>query len=236
MGPCKSKTDVKDIQKKPGDKVLNIILLGPPSCGKGTQGPIIKDKLGISHVSTGDLLRAAVAEGTDIGKQADEVMKSGGLVSDDLVIALFKAELSKPENKKGLLLDGFPRTIEQAKKLDEMLAEAGQKINLVIEFQLDDAILVERVEGRRIHVASGRSYHVKFNPPKVEGKDDVTGEDLIQRKDDNAEALKSRLENYHKQTTPIADHYKAQNVLFPVDASKKPADVEVEIQGGLNKL
>ena len=120
--------------------------------------------------------------------------------------------------------------------LDEMLAESGQKIDLVIEFQLDDEILVERVEGRRIHPPSGRSYHIKFNPPKVEGKDDVTGEDLIQRPDDNAEALKSRLANYHKDTTPISDHYKQKDVLFQVDASKKPAEVEENISKGLEKL
>lgn len=163
-------------------------------------------------------------------------MQSGGLVSDELVIALFKEQLSKPENSKGLLLDGFPRTIVQAKMLDEMLADNGQKINLVIELSLDDEILVERVEGRRIHPPSGRSYHIKFNPPKVEGKDDETGEDLIQRKDDTAEALKSRLAKYHSETAPISDHYKPKDVLFVVDASKKPADVGQSIQTGLDKL
>ena len=125
-------------------------------------------------------------------------MEAGGLVSDDLVIELFKEQLSKPENAKGLLLDGFPRTVAQAEKLDTMLSENGQKINKVIEFVIEDDVLVERIEGRRIHPASGRSYHVKFNPPKEEGKDDVTGEDLIQRKDDNADALKTRLASYHE--------------------------------------
>ena len=173
--------------------IKNVILLGPPGCGKGTQGPKIKDKLGISHVATGDLLRQAVKDETEVGKQAKEVMAAGGLVSDDLVIALFKEQLTKPENAKGLLLDGFPRTVAQAEKLDAMLTESGQKINKVIEFRIDDAVLVERIEGRRIHQASGRSYHIKFNPPKVEGKDDVTGEDLMQRPDDNAEALTKRL-------------------------------------------
>ena len=158
---------------------MNVILLGPPGCGKGTQGPKIKDKFGITHVATGDLLRAAVKEGTELGQQADGIMKAGGLVPDDLVIGLFKEQLNKPENTNGLLLDGFPRTLPQAEKLDQMMTENGQKINIVIKFDIKDEVLIERIEGRRIHPASGRSYHVKFNPPKIEGKDDVTGEDLI---------------------------------------------------------
>lgn len=198
---------------------VNIILLGPPGCGKGTQGPIISKKYGLAHVATGDLLRAAVAAGTEIGKKADAVMKSGGLVSDDLVISLFKEELEKPENSKGLLLDGFPRTVEQARKLDAMLKETGKKIDKVLEFKIKDDVLVERIEGRRIHKASGRSYHVKFNPPKVEGKDDKTGEPLIQRPDDNAEALKTRLKEYHSKTTPIAKHYKKQGAHTAVEAN-----------------
>lgn len=211
-------------------------MLGPAGAGKGTQGPVIKDKLGITHVSTGDLLRAAVKEGTEVGKKADAIMKAGGLVDDDLVISLFKEQLDKPENAKGLLLDGFPRTTVQAEKLDEMLKAAGQKVNEVIEFLIDDAVLVERIEGRRIHPASGRSYHVKFNPPKVEGKDDVTGEDLIQRADDNADALKARLESYHKQTKPISDHYNAQGALFTCDAAQKPSDVTAIIVENLKKF
>ena len=208
---------------------INIILLGPPGCGKGTQAPLIKEKYGLAHVATGDLLRAAVAAGTEIGKQADAVMKSGGLVSDDLVISLFKEELAKPENAGGLLLDGFPRTVEQAVKLDAMLKAEGKKINKVVQFSLDDKILVERIEGRRIHKGSGRSYHVKFNPPKVVGKDDETGEPLIQRPDDNADTLKKRLAEYHEKTNPIAKHYKKKGALAVIEADQK---MDIEVRAG----
>ena len=156
-------------------------------------------------------------------------MKAGGLVSDDLVIQLFKEQLGKPENAKGLLLDGFPRTLVQAQKLDAMMQESGQKINLVLEFAIADELLVERIEGRRIHPASGRSYHIKFKPPKVEGKDDVTGEDLIQRADDNADALKARLKSFHELTTPISSHYAEKGVLIKIDASQSAEMVEAAI-------
>ena len=158
---------------------MNIIMVGPPGSGKGTQGPIIKDDLCLCHLATGDLLRDAVAKGTPLGMQAKDVMASGGLVSDELVIGLFKDSMNSPECERGLLLDGFPRTTVQAEKLDSMFKEQGKTIDKVIEFKVDDEILVERIEGRRIHKASGRSYHVKFNPPKVEGKDDLTGDSLM---------------------------------------------------------
>ena len=177
---------------------MNIIMVGPPGAGKGTQGPIIKDELCICHLATGDLLRDAVAQGTELGKQAKDVMARGELVSDELVINLFKESMNQPECERGMLLDGFPRTTVQAEKLDSMFKLAGKKIDAVIEFKVDDEILIERIEGRRVHKNSGRSYHVKFNPPKVAGIDDITGEALIQRADDTKEALEKRLDGYHK--------------------------------------
>ena len=177
---------------------MNVIMVGPPGSGKGTQGPAIKDKLCICHLATGDLLRDAVAKGTPLGKEADGVMKAGKLVSDELVIGLFKENMYEPECERGMLLDGFPRTQVQAEKLDAMLAHEGKKIDKVVEFHVDEAVLGERITGRRIHKNSGRSYHIKFNPPKVEGLDDITGEPLYQRADDTLEALHKRMEGYYK--------------------------------------
>ena len=213
---------------------MNVIMVGPPGAGKGTQGPIIKDELCVCHLATGDLLRDAVSQGTALGKQAKDVMARGELVSDELVINLFKEQMSNPECERGMLLDGFPRTTVQAEKLDSMFKESGKKIDKVIEFKVDDDVLVERIEGRRIHENSGRSYHVKFNPPKVAGKDDITGEDLMQRKDDTKEALVTRLSAYHTQTSPILDYYRQKQVLFSVNAMGKMPDVRAEIFKGLN--
>ena len=158
---------------------MNLILIGPPGSGKGTQAPKIKDDLCTCHLATGDLLREAVSKGTELGKVADGIMKAGQLVPDELVINLIKENLSNPECERGVLLDGFPRTAVQAAKLDEMFASKNMPIDKVLEFKLDEEVLGERIEGRRIHQASGRSYHLKFNPPKTEGVDDVTGEPLI---------------------------------------------------------
>ena len=157
----------------------NVIMIGPPGSGKGTQGPKIKDDLCVCHLATGDMLRDAVKRGTETGKQADAIMKAGKLVSDELVINLINDNLDNPECERGVLLDGFPRTVVQAEKLDSMLSSRKMNIDKVLEFKVDEEKLIERIEGRRVHTASGRSYHVKFNPPKVEGKDDPTGEPLI---------------------------------------------------------
>merc|ERR1719217_1393329 len=171
----------------------NIVLIGPPGSGKGTQAPIIKDKYSLCHLATGDLLRAAVAAGTEMGKKAKAVMESGGLVSDDIVVGIIKDNIKTPECSKGFILDGFPRTVAQAESLDSMLvSERVGKIDAVLEFKVPDEILVDRICGRLIHAASGRSYHEKFAPPKVPMKDDITGEPLTRRKDDNAETLKNR--------------------------------------------
>ena len=209
-------------------------MVGPPGAGKGTQGPFIKDSLCLCHLATGDMLRDAVAKGTELGKKAKDVMARGELVSDELVIGLFKENMSQPECERGMLLDGFPRTTVQAEKLDAMFKESGKQIDKVVEFKVDDETLVERIEGRRIHKASGRSYHVKFNPPKVPGKDDITGEDLIHRPDDTREALTTRMKAYHLQTSPILDYYRQRNLLLSVNAMAKMHEVRAEISKGLN--
>ena len=182
---------------------MRLILLGAPGAGKGTQATFICKKFGIPQISTGDMLRAAVKAGTDMGLAAKKVMDSGGLVSDDIIIGLVKERITQPDCASGFLFDGFPRTIVQA---DAMKA-AGVKLDLVLEIDVPDEAIIERMSGRRVHVASGRTYHVKFNPPKVEGKDDVTGEDLIQRADDAEDTVKNRLSVYKNQTRPLVDYY-----------------------------
>ena len=212
---------------------MNVIMVGPPGSGKGTQGPKIKDDLCICHLATGDMLREAVAAKTPLGMKAKDVMARGELVSDELVIGLFEENMHQPQCERGLLLDGFPRTTVQAEKLDSMFKEQGKTVDRVVEFKVDDGILAERIEGRRIHKASGRSYHVKFNPPKVENIDDQTGEPLIQRPDDTRAALETRMKAYHSQTSPILDYYKNQNKLFTVNAMGSMDQVEKDIFKGL---
>lgn len=182
---------------------MRLILLGAPGAGKGTQAAFICKQFGIPQISTGDMLRAAVKAGTPLGQQADAVMKSGGLVSDDLIIALVKERIDQPDCAAGFLFDGFPRTIPQA---DAMKA-AGVKLDYVLEIDVPFDAIIERMSGRRSHPASGRTYHVKFNPPKAEGVDDVTGEPLVQRDDDREETVKKRLDVYSAQTRPLVDYY-----------------------------
>ncbi|KAH9772702.1 Adenylate kinase 4 [Citrus sinensis] len=176
------------------------------------------------------MLRSAVAAKTPLGIKAKEAMDKGELVSDDLVVGIIDQAMKKPSCEKGFILDGFPRTVVQAEKLDEMLEKQGTKIDKVLNFAIDDSILEERITGRWIHPASGRSYHTKFAPPKVHGFDDVTGEPLIQRKDDTAQVLKSRLEAFHKQTEPVIDYYAKKGVLAQLHAEKPPKEVTVEVQ------
>ncbi|HET7773546.1 MAG TPA: adenylate kinase, partial [Burkholderiaceae bacterium] len=182
---------------------MRLILLGAPGAGKGTQASYIKEKFGSPQISTGDMLRAAVKAGTPLGIEAKKVMDSGGLVSDDIIINLVKERLAQPDCAAGYLFDGFPRTIPQA---DAMKA-AGVAIDYVLEIDVPDSEIVERMSGRRVHPASGRTYHVKHNPPKVAGKDDVTGEDLVQRDDDREETVKKRLQVYHDQTEVLLGYY-----------------------------
>jgi len=182
---------------------MRLILLGPPGAGKGTQANFVKEAFGIPQISTGDMLRAAVKAGTPLGLAAKKVMDGGSLVSDDIIIGLVRDRLKEPDCAKGYLFDGFPRTLPQA----EAMKNAGVQIDYVLEIDVPDSAIVERMGGRRVHVASGRTYHVKFNPPKVAGKDDVTGEDLIQRVDDSEETVKNRLGVYHAQTKPLVAYY-----------------------------
>lgn len=207
-----------------------LILIGPPGSGKGTQSPMIKDDYCLCHLATGDMLRAAVAAKTPLGIKAKEAMDKGELVSDDLVVGIIDEAMKKPSCQKGFILDGFPRTVVQAQKLDEMLGKQGTKIDKVLNFAIDDSILEERITGRWIHPSSGRTYHTKFAPPKVPGLDDVTGEPLIQRKDDTPAVLKSRLEAFHRQTEPVIDYYGSKGILANLPAEKPPKEVTSEVQ------
>ena len=185
---------------------MRIILLGAPGAGKGTQAQFLMDKFGIPQISTGDMLRAAIKAGTPLGLKAKEVMDKGQLVSDEIIIGLVKERIAQDDCAKGFLLDGFPRTIPQA---DAMKA-VGVMVDFVLEFDVPDEEIVKRMSGRRVHPGSGRVYHVVFNPPKVEGKDDVTGEELVIRADDEETTVRKRLDIYHQQTEPLVGYYKAE--------------------------
>jgi adenylate kinase len=182
---------------------MRVILLGGPGAGKGTQANYIKERYNIPQISTGDMLRAHVKQGTDLGKAAKKIMDEGGLVSDDIIMGMVQERIKQDDCKNGYLFDGFPRTIPQA----EALKAAGVPIDAVVEIDVPDAEIIKRMSGRRVHLASGRTYHVVFNPPKEEGKDDETGEPLIQRDDDQEETVKARLKVYHDQTEPLIDFY-----------------------------
>ena len=195
---------------------MRLILLGAPGAGKGTQAAFICKQFGIPQISTGDMLRAAVKAGTPLGLQAKAIMDAGQLVSDDLIINLVKDRIAQPDCANGFLFDGFPRTIPQA----EAMKAAGVKLDYVLEIDVPFDAIIERMSGRRSHPASGRTYHVKFNPPKVEGKDDETGEDLVQREDDKEETVKKRLQVYSDQTRPLVDYYSNWAKADPTAAPK----------------
>lgn len=199
---------------------MRIILLGGPGAGKGTQGDFICARYGIPKISTGDMLRAAVAAGTELGQAAKKIMDSGGLVSDDIILGLVAERVAQDDCANGFLFDGFPRTIPQA----EGLAASGVSIDKVVEIAVDDEEIVKRMSGRRVHPASGRTYHVDFNPPKVAGKDDETGEPLVQRDDDKESTVRNRLAVYHDQTKPLIDFYSRQ-------ADADPALTYIRIDG-----
>ena len=194
---------------------------------------MIKNENCLCHLATGDMLRAAVAAKTPLGLEAKKAMDAGALVSDDIVVGLIGEAIKKPECRTGFVLDGFPRTVTQAEKLDEMLKARGQTIDRVLNFAVPDSLLVERVTGRWVHPASGRSYHEKFAPPKVAGVDDITGEPLIKRKDDNAETLKSRLAAFHAQTAPVINYY--NNKVVNIKADKPQEQVAEQIHKALDK-
>lgn len=225
-----------------------LILFGPPGAGKGTHGPKIEDMLGIPQLSTGDMLRAAVTGKTEIGLKAEAVMKAGGLVSDDIVIGIIRDRIQNDDCKLGFILDGFPRTLEQAKALDEMLAQEGACVTKVIELHVPDSVLEERICGRWIHKSTGRSYHVKYAPPKSmiisettkqpipeSMKDDITGDLLIQRPDDTVEALVKRLQGYHNDTVPILDHYSPHGIVRTANANQGMDQVWDEILSSLQR-
>lgn len=195
---------------------MRLILLGGPGAGKGTQANYIKERYQIPQISTGDMLRAAVKAGTELGLEAKKHMDSGGLVPDDVIIGLVKERIKQPDCEKGFLFDGFPRTIPQA----DAMKDAGVPIDAVVDINVPDEEIIKRMSGRRVHLPSGRTYHVVFNPPKEEGKDDVTGEPLIQRDDDKEETVKKRLEVYHAQTEPLIDYYKDWEAKGGADAPK----------------
>lgn len=182
---------------------MRLILLGPPGAGKGTQAQFISERFGIPQISTGDMLRAAIKAGTPLGLAAKRVMDAGQLVSDDIVVALVKERLAQPDCATGYLFDGFPRTLPQA----EAMRAAGVAVDYVLEIDVPDEEIIARMGGRRVHLASGRTYHVRFNPPKLEGRDDVTGEPLVQRDDDRAETVRKRLEVYHAQTRALVEYF-----------------------------
>ncbi len=213
---------------------MRIILLGPPGAGKGTQAQNITKAFSIPQISTGDMLRAAIREGTELGKAAKAVMDKGQLVSDDIILGLVKERIAQPDCKNGFLFDGFPRTIPQA----QTLVDNGIAIDAVVEIEVPDDKIVKRMSGRRVHLASGRTYHIVYNPPKVEGKDDVTGEPLVIRPDDREETVRARLKVYHEQTEPLVKFYrdlakKGATKFLAVDGDRDVEVISKEIISGV---
>ena len=214
---------------------MHIILLGPPGSGKGTQAQNITSEYGYIQLSTGDMLRAASSSGSKIGIELKTVIDGGNLVSDEIVVGIVEERIFQNDCAVGYMLDGFPRNKEQAKKLDAMLAGQNQKIDMVLRFLLKDEVVVRRIAGRRFHVESGRSYHVEYNPPEIAGKDDLTGEPLIQRADDNEEVVQSRLNIYHEQTEPLVKYYEKKGVLVSIDGLGTPDEVFAKIKSALDQ-
>lgn len=228
----KAETAVKGTPRKGG---LRTILVGPPGAGKGTQAPAIRDKFCVCHLATGDMLRSQVAQKTPLGVEAKKIMDAGGLVRDDIMVGMIKNELETEKCKDGFILDGFPRTVPQAEMLGDMLTTRGEKLDDVIELQIKDDLLISRITGRLIHEKSGRTYHKEFNPPKKPMTDDVTGEPLIQRSDDNVEALRKRLGVFHQQTGPVVEYYKKHGLWHGVDAAQSPKVVWENLRKILEK-
>ena len=217
-------------------KNIHIILLGPPGCGKGTQAQKLVREFGFVQLSTGDMLRAAISKGTKIGMQAKSIIDKGELVSDELVIGIVRDRIFSTECECGYMLDGFPRTLAQAEKLDQILSDRNQKIDVVFRLCVPDDMAIRRIAGRRFHITSGRSYNIEFNPPKIEGRDDITGEKLVQREDDKEEIVQSRLNTYHELTEPLVRYYQKQGILKAIDGAGSPENIYAEIKQTLNEV
>ncbi len=217
-------------------KNIHIILLGPPGCGKGTQAQKLIREYGFVQLSTGDMLRAAISKGTEIGMQAKSIIDKGELVSDELVIGIVRDRIFSTECECGYMLDGFPRTLAQAEKLDQILSDRNQKIDVVFRLCVPDDMAIRRIAGRRFHITSGRSYNIEFNPPKIEGRDDITGEKLVQREDDKEEIVQSRLNTYHELTEPLVRYYQKQGILRAIDGTGSPENIYTEIKQMLNEV
>tara|TARA_Y100000996_G_scaffold320081_1_gene256250 strand:- start:12 stop:659 length:648 start_codon:yes stop_codon:yes gene_type:complete len=213
---------------------MKILLLGPPGGGKGTQAKFLIEKLHIPQISTGDMLREHVTKQTSLGIKAKEYMSSGALVPDEVILGMMQERLLNEDCKNGYILDGFPRTIPQALGLDKLLEKLKQALDAVIVIDVNDDNIVDRMGGRRVHMASGRVYHIIYNPPKVEGKDDETKEDLIIREDDKEETVRKRLEIYHNETSPLINHYKEQNIVSRINGELNISDVSQEIEKIIN--
>jgi len=219
---------------------MRLILLGGPGAGKGTQANFIKDKYQIPQISTGDMLRAAIKDGSELGKKAKGYMDSGGLVPDEVIIGLVKERIENADCQKGFLFDGFPRTIPQA----DAMKDAGVPLDAVVDINVPDTEIIKRMSGRRVHLASGRTYHIIFNPPKEQGKDDVTGEALIQRDDDQEDTVRNRLDVYHSQTEPLIDYYKnwessgesAAPIYIRIEGVGKVEEIRDQIYSALDRL
>ena len=217
-------------------KNIHIILLGPPGCGKGTQSQKLIREFGFVQLSTGDMLRAAISKGTEIGMQAKSIIDKGELVSDEIVIGIVRDRIFSTECECGYMLDGFPRTLAQAEKLDQILSDRNQKIDVVLRLCVPDDMAIRRIAGRRFHITSGRSYNIEFNPPKIEGRDDITGEKLVQREDDKEEIVQSRLNTYHELTEPLVRYFQKQGILKAIDGTGSPENIYAEIKQTLNEV
>lgn len=214
---------------------MNIVFLGPPGAGKGTQAKILVEKYGIPQISTGDMLREHVAKGTELGIKAKEYMDKGQLVPDEIILGMVKERLSQPDAQKGFILDGFPRTVAQAEALDNILEEMGRKLDVTLALVVPDEELVIRLTGRRTCKNCGMMYHIKFKPPKEEGKCDVCGGELYQRPDDNEETVRNRLKVYHESTAPLIEYYRKKGLLVEIDGSKSIEEITQQIIDVLEK-
>jgi len=211
---------------------MKILLLGPPGGGKGTQAKFLIERLNVPQISTGDMLREHVKNQTDLGAEAKSYMNSGRLVPDEVILGMMKVRLDKSDCKNGYILDGFPRTIPQAKGLDTLLVELNQSLDFVIVVEVNDDTIVSRMGGRRVHPASGRVYHIKFNPPEIKNRDDDTGEELIIRSDDKESTVRKRLEIYHAETSPLINYYQLQSLVYKVNGE---TDIDI-VSSSINKI